>query len=124
MSNSYTSSSEHVFVFMARGTDHVLAMSTLLSESITVRPAYADDDSALKRLAALDSAEAIPAAPLLLAEVDGRVRAALSLADGTTIADPFFPSQALIKLLHTHAAAAKVRRGRRLARRGLHLRTA
>ena len=34
------------------------------------------------RLAALDSAAGVPAGPLLLAEVDGELRAALSLSDG------------------------------------------
>jgi hypothetical protein len=127
MSNSYTSSSELVFAFIALASDHVLAMSTLLSESITVRPAYADDYAALERLAALDSADAAPAAPLLLAEVDGELRAALSLHDGTVIAEPFHPSLGLIELLRTHAAATRPgrggRRGRQLTRR-LHLRTA
>jgi len=100
-------------------------MSTLISESITVRPAYADDSAALERLAALDSADAAPAAPLLLAEVDGVIRAALSMHDGTVIADPFHPSLALIDLLRTRAAATGPRRGgRHLTRRRLHLRTA
>jgi hypothetical protein len=102
-------------------------MSTLLSESITVRPAYADDRVALERLAALDSAEFAPAAPLLLAEVDGQLRAALSLEDGTVIADPFHPSLALIDLLRTHALAIRAaggRRGLHLPRRRVHLRTA
>ena len=60
-------------------------------EPITVRPAYADDERALARLAALDSAP-VPPAPLLVAEVEGELRAALSLWDGTVIADPFHPS--------------------------------
>jgi hypothetical protein len=72
--------------------------------SITIRPAYADDHSPVARLAALDSAE-IPSAPILLAEVDGQLRAALSLDDGAVIADPFFPSVHLVELLRSHAAA-------------------
>ena len=52
-------------------------MNTLLSQ-ITIRPGYADDDQALHRLAALDSA-AVPAQPLLVAELDGELSAALSL---------------------------------------------
>jgi hypothetical protein len=81
--------------------------------SITIRPAYADDQAALLRLAALDSAEA-PSAPLLLAEVDGELRAALSPGDGSAIADPFFPTLGLLALLRTHAAgSAPVRAPRR-----------
>jgi hypothetical protein len=76
------------------------------AESITIRSAYADDHQALWRLAALDSAERVPSEPLLLAEVDGELRAALSLVDGAAIADPFFPTLHLLALLRTHAAAA------------------
>jgi hypothetical protein len=92
----------------------------LTSESITIRPAYGDDQSALDRLAALDSAERRPATQLLLAEVDGELRAALSLADGSVIADPFHPTLHLLELLRTHAqsrAASPARPRRRRARR-------
>ena len=81
-------------------------------ESITIRPAYADDRGALFRLAALDSAAGVPAAPVLVAEVDEELRAALSLADGSVIADPFFPTQHLVRLLHAHAAAVGQTRAR------------
>jgi hypothetical protein len=77
---------------------------TIGPASITIRPAYADDESTIARLAALDSAE-IPSAPILLAEVDGQLRAALSVNDGAVIADPFFPSVHLVELLSSHAAA-------------------
>ncbi len=72
--------------------------------SITIRPAYAADDSSIAMLAALDSSE-VPSSPLLLAEVDGQLRAALSVNDGSVIADPFFPSVHLVELLSSHAAA-------------------
>ena len=71
--------------------------------AITIRPAYADDESALTRLAALDSTERPPATPVLLAEVDGEVQAALSLRDGSAIADPFRPTLHILALLRTHA---------------------
>ena len=74
------------------------------SESVTIRPAYADDLAALARLAALDSA-AVPAAPILLAEVDEQLRAVLLFTDQSVIADPFFLTQHLVALLRTHAAA-------------------
>ena len=81
-------------------------------ESITIRPAYADDQRGLFRLAALDSAAGVPAAPVLVAEVDEELRAALSLADGSVIADPFFPTQHLVRLLRAHAAAVREPRTR------------
>jgi len=65
---------------------------------LTLRFAFPDDEAALARLAALDSSEA-PAMPVLLGEVGGQLRAALSLADGAVVADPFHPTVALVELL-------------------------
>jgi hypothetical protein len=82
---------------------------------ITIRPAYADDQLALQRLAELDSASAVPAHPLLVAEVDGELRIALSVHDDTAIADPFFPTAAILGMLRGHVRANK--RQRRMPRR-------
>jgi hypothetical protein len=71
--------------------------------AVTIRHAFPDDGPALWRLATLDSSEP-PRAPVLLAEVDGRLRAALSLADGAVVADPFHPTAALTDLLSARAA--------------------
>jgi hypothetical protein len=79
-------------------------MNTLLSQ-ITIRPGDAGDQLALRRLAALDSAP-VPAQPLLVAELDGELSAALSLHDGTSIADPFRPTAQIVALLRAHAGAA------------------
>jgi hypothetical protein len=81
---------------------------------ITIRPAYGDDDAALARLAELDSA-AVPASPILVAEVDGELRAALSLPEDTLIADPFYPTVHLARLLRAQASATarEPRGGRR-----------
>ncbi len=90
------------------------------SAQLLIRPAYGDDYPALARLATLDSADHVPARPLLIAEADGILRAALSLADGSSIADPFYPSARLVALLRTHAAdepAAVRPRARRQRRR-------
>jgi hypothetical protein len=65
---------------------------------VTIRRAFPDDALALLRLAALDSAQPL-VAPALVAEVDGEVRAALSLRDGAVIADPFHRTQPLVELL-------------------------
>jgi hypothetical protein len=93
-----------------------------LDSSLTFRPAYADDYLALLRLAALDSADAVPAAPLLLAEIDGELRAALSLHDGSAIADPFFPTADILTLLRIHARPTRrLRVGRRRLRPRLQL---
>jgi hypothetical protein len=70
--------------------------------SVTLRFGSPADERALARLAAVDSAEP-PGQPVLLAEVDGQLLAALALSDGTCIADPFYPTAALIDLLRTRA---------------------
>jgi hypothetical protein len=71
-------------------------------ESVTLRFASPADEKPLARLAALDSAEA-PAQPVLLAEVDGQVLAALAVSDGTVIADPFHRTGDLVDLLRARA---------------------
>jgi hypothetical protein len=78
---------------------------------ILLRPAYAtdDDERSLHRLAALDSTPVAPAPPLLVAEVEGELKAALSLSDGGTIADPFYASAELVSLLRAHADQAGAR---------------
>ena|SRR5437588_11520548 len=70
---------------------------------VTLRYASAADSGSLRSLAELDSAEA-PSGLALVAEVDGRLRAALPL-DGTgPIADPFHRGTELIELLRMRAA--------------------
>jgi hypothetical protein len=80
-------------------------MAPLTTPTITIRPAYADDAPSLHRLAVLDSAAGVPLGTLLLAECDGELRAALSLSDGSVIADPFHPTADIVALLRVHAAA-------------------
>jgi hypothetical protein len=80
--------------------------TSLSTRAITIRPAYGDDQPAIVRLAALDSAP-VPGGPLLLAEVEGELWAAMTLADGAVIADPFHPTQALVGLLRHHAQTAR-----------------
>ncbi len=77
---------------------------TTMSDSITIRLAGPGDAAAVRRLAVLDSAEA-PAGPALLAEVGGAPAAAIALADGSVVADPFRLTADLVALL-------ELRRGR------------
>jgi hypothetical protein len=69
---------------------------------VVLRPATAADARALAVLAALDSAEHLPPAPLDVAEVGGELRAAVSRADGSAVADPFHPTAALVSVLREH----------------------
>jgi len=70
--------------------------------AVTLRFAFPDDRASLCRLAALDEAS-VPAEPVLIAEVGGILRAALSLADDELIADPFHRSTELAELLRARA---------------------
>jgi len=70
----------------------------MTAASLVLRPATPADAAALERLAALDSARPL-AGEVMLADVDGHVRAALSFETGRSIADPFYPSLELVPLL-------------------------
>ena len=67
-------------------------------KNITVRRSTSSDESALARLAALDSASP-PRGPALVAEADSRMLAALPLGFGRAIADPFEPTAEVVALL-------------------------
>ena len=79
---------------------------------ITVRRSVAGDNSALERLAALDSARP-PTGPALVAEADSRMIAALPLGSGRPIADPFEPTAAIVALLELRAAQVAATHERR-----------
>jgi hypothetical protein len=73
------------------------------ASGVILRHASAADARRLRHLAELDSAQP-PAGSALVAEVDGRVRAALPLDGGAPIADPFHRSAELVELLRLRAA--------------------
>jgi hypothetical protein len=79
---------------------------------LTVRPARFADDDALARLAALDSARPLARGQVLVAEVDGRIVAAVSLHDGRAVADPFAPSADAVEILRVHAAGSRPAKAR------------
>jgi hypothetical protein len=72
--------------------------ATLVSEEITIRPLREEDIGAVERLAQLD-ARPVPPGPLLLAEVEGAIEAAVALDGGETVANPFAPSGEAVSLL-------------------------
>ena len=72
-----------------------------LLDNVTIRYAFPDDAQALRRLAILDS-QRVRHDVVLVAEVDGELRAALA-EDGTAIADPFHHTADLILLLRERA---------------------
>ena len=72
------------------------------ASSLTLRFAGTADVEAIERLAQLDSRR-VPSGPVLVAEVDGELWAALSLDDRHAVADPFRPTGELVALLGERA---------------------
>jgi hypothetical protein len=73
-------------------------IATLEPETITIRPLASADVHAVELLAELD-ARPVPPGPLLLAEVEGTIEAAVALEGGETIANPFSSSGEAVSLL-------------------------
>ena len=71
-------------------------------ERVTVRPLRARDVEPLRVLAALDSRH-LPTGPVLVAEQDGELVAALPLDGGRAIADPFRRTSEVVALLELRA---------------------
>ncbi|HUR84695.1 MAG TPA: hypothetical protein VMY78_05065 [Solirubrobacteraceae bacterium] len=72
------------------------------SPTIVIRLANHGDARTLNDLAALDSRRSLTG-PAMLAEVDGVVRAALDLDDGSVAADPFVRTAEVVELLRMRA---------------------
>jgi hypothetical protein len=87
----------------------------MTSSALTIRHATSADEAALERLAALDSSR-VPGGELIVAELDGRLVAAVSARTGAAIADPFEHTAAIVGSLR-----AQARRRSRPARRPSHL---
>ncbi len=77
-------------------------MSTITDSPLLIRTSDTGDLARIRRLAALDSAP-VPPGRLLLAEVDGRLLAAVSLPDGRAIADPFVRTVDVVEVLRAAA---------------------
>ena len=79
------------------------------SEALTIRLATPADAGALRRLAQLDSAPPPKPVPMLVAEVDGELQAAMPIAGGPAIADPFRSTAGLVAMLATRARRFEAR---------------
>jgi len=80
---------------------------------VTVREANGHDGGALETLARLDSAR-VPAGTILIAEVQGHPRAAISTLNGAVIADPFHRTAELVQMLRTRAGLREPSQGIRM----------
>jgi len=77
-------------------------LPTVPAGEVVIRRAVPSDRKALAYLAEIDSKRLLHG-DVLLAEVEGEARAALSLDEGTVVADPFRPTAALVSLLAVRA---------------------
>lgn len=76
------------------------------STEIIIRTAREEDRADLARVAGRDTHE-LPAGPLLVAKVGSDVRAAISIQDGTIIADPFHRTAELVEMLKIRAGVER-----------------
>ena len=74
-----------------------------MTSTISIRPSRPDEQVALDDLAGLDSARPLEG-DVLVAIVDDAPVAAISLADGRVIADPFRKTADTVKMLKLRAA--------------------
>ena len=84
--------------------------------AVELRPARADDERAVRDLAALDDAPPLEG-PVLLAIVGGQAVAAIALDDERVVANPFVPTAHAVSLLRMragHLSHGSPRRRRRL----------
>ena len=87
------------------------------NEHIVIRSARPDDEQALAVLGVLDGGRRQPDGGIMVAEVDGRMRAAVG-SNGVAISDPFWPSAELVGMLRVRSeGVAPVIRQQRFARR-------
>jgi hypothetical protein len=73
------------------------------TDELVIRRASPADNGSLHRLALLDSAPE-PDGPMLVAEREGMLVAAVPLGGGRSIADPFVPSRDVVGLLELRRA--------------------
>ena len=88
---------------------------TDFTDPITIRHSSAMDNRGLLELAELDGRRPLEG-PVLVAEIDGRLAAAVAVADGAAVADPFQHTAALVELLQAQAKRERAGRGTFLSR--------
>ena len=80
---------------------------------VVIRESTHADTEYLRRLAQLDSAH-VQERPMVVAEVDGELRAAVAIEDGSVIADPFHRTADLVALAEMRATQLRTARSRPL----------
>jgi hypothetical protein len=80
-----------------------------VSEPITIRHSTSRDRVRVEELAELDGRPA-PEGDALVAEVDGKLWAAVGVDDGAAVADPFLPTADVVWLLQVRAEQERAAR--------------
>src|SRR4051794_41965443 len=93
------------------------------NEQIVIRSARNSDEQAIAVLGVLDGGSHMPKGDVMVAEVDGRLRAAVG-SNGAAISDPFWPSEELVSMLRVRAASKPVDHPARFFARRASLRVA
>jgi hypothetical protein len=88
------------------------------NEHILIRSAQPADEYDLAVLGVLDGGREMPSGRIMVAEVGGRLRAAVG-SNGTAISDPFWPSAELVNMLRVHTERELATRPARFARPAL-----
>src|SRR3954467_13782108 len=86
------------------------------NEQIVIRSARTADEQAVAALGVLDGGRHMPTGHVLVAEVGGRIRAAVG-SNGAAISDPFWPSAELVSMLRVQTEPELVTRSARFVRR-------
>src|SRR3954449_2375486 len=86
------------------------------NEHIVIRSARTADEQAIAVLGVLDGGRRTPAGRVMVAEVDGSIRAAVG-SNGAAISDPFWPSAGLVSMLRVQTDSELVARSVRFVRR-------
>ena len=87
------------------------------NEHIVIRNASPADDQAIAVLGVIDGGRHLPSGHVTVAEVGGRIRAAVG-SNGISISDPFWPSADLVSMLRVQAEiSTPAQRPARFARR-------
>jgi hypothetical protein len=94
-----------------------LTMSTNIAKDshtgVVIRESIRSDAERLRRLAQLDSAR-LGEGPMVVAEIDGELRAAVAIDDGSAIADPFHRTADLVALASMRATQLRAARSKPL----------
>ena len=91
-----------MFSLMSRTSKRSTSSRTGGYDSVAVRLARPEDESAIRRIASLDDKKA-PEGRILVAEADHEIIAALSIAGGAAVADPFRWTSDVVALMEVRA---------------------